>query len=171
MPTICCELPGAYLSIDPLIHGRASRCCFTFLPKSTWALSNGLLTRVQKRPSYSRSASATSGTASPAWHGSHHTSTSTPGSSSTPHPHPHPHPLSYSQHRADDLPASSTSSPAMASIRTLHDIHTLDTTIAEHAHVPAAIHSGSETPGGRANFVGTLQSKSAWDALVHGSWV
>ena len=31
---------------------------------------------------------------------------------------------------------------------------------------------GNMTPGARARFVETLQSKSkSWDALIHGSWV
>ena len=35
----------------------------------------------------------------------------------------------------------------------------------------AAVTPGNMTPGARAHFVETLQSKKSWDALVHGAWM
>ncbi|KAI0776667.1 hypothetical protein BD413DRAFT_226375 [Trametes elegans] len=108
--------------------------------------------------------SATSGTASPALHCPHAAIPITPSASSssshrsihsshtTPHvPHSHPHPAVEGSH--PQLPDAAVSTPAVA---------------------PAAASggvSGSATPGGRTNIIGTLQSKNRWDVLVHGSWV
>ncbi|KAI8992812.1 hypothetical protein BD414DRAFT_286218 [Trametes punicea] len=126
--------------------------------------------------SLSAQSSANSGTASPALHCPHsaiplassgsHGSMAHPSPSATPVPHGHAQP--------QVLPAM----PAVESTAA----HALD---ASHPQVPDAVStpqptaslpasggvSGSATPGGRANFIGTLQSKSAWDALIHGSWV
>ncbi|KAI0371005.1 hypothetical protein BV20DRAFT_943199, partial [Pilatotrama ljubarskyi] len=124
-----------------------------------------------KRPHPAQS-SATSGTASPALHCPHSamplatssSSSSSHGSLSAPSATPVPH-----AHRQPAMP--SIESPA---------VHALDEA---HPRAPDAMSvpstgtpvsggaSGSATPGGRANFIGTLQSKSAWDALIHGSWV
>ncbi|KAI0351271.1 hypothetical protein OH77DRAFT_967139 [Trametes cingulata] len=132
-----------------------------------------------KRPHPAQS-SATSGTASPALHCPHsaiplaasHSASSTHGShahahgsmSATPTPHAH-------------------RQPALPSLESTTAVHALDEA---HPRAPDAVSagtgtgtgtpvaggvSGSATPGGRANFIGTLQSKSAWDALIHGSWV
>ncbi|KAH9887003.1 hypothetical protein C8Q73DRAFT_795030 [Cubamyces lactineus] len=136
---------------------------------------------MRKRPHPAQS-SATSGTASPALHcphsaiplgpsvssssahGSIHSAAS--GTPTPPHAHVHVH----------------APQPALPSVESATAVHALDDS---HPRVPDAVSthghghslpasggvSGSATPGGRANFIGTLQSKSAWDALIHGSWV
>ena len=67
--------------------------------------------------------------------------------------------------------------PQQPAIPAAEDVaaHALD---AAHPHVPdalvapsAAATPGTMTPGARAHFVETLQSKKSWDALIHGSWV
>ena len=76
--------------------------------------------------------------------------------------------------------------PTLPSVESATAVHALDDShprvpdaVSTHGHGHGHAHSlpasggvsGSATPGGRANFIGTLQSKSAWDALIHGSWV
>ncbi|KAI0641016.1 hypothetical protein C8Q79DRAFT_993938 [Trametes meyenii] len=129
-----------------------------------------------KRPHPAQS-SATSGTASPALHYPHTViPLATSASSSSSHGSIHNAPSASSAHHPHHRvqPALPTTEASAA--------HGLDEA---HPHVPDALSahtpnpslppsggvSGSATPGGRANFIGTLQSKSAWDALIHGSWV
>ncbi|KAH9856203.1 hypothetical protein C2E23DRAFT_810523 [Lenzites betulinus] len=125
-----------------------------------------------KRPHPARS-STTSGTASPAVHCPHTaiplaTSSSTSSSHGSIHSAPTAHPVPHA-HRQPALPAIES-----AAAHGLDDAHPR---APDALNVPAARTppsgsvSGSSTPGGRANFIGTLQSKSAWDALIHGSWV
>ncbi|KAI0334229.1 hypothetical protein GY45DRAFT_1243207, partial [Cubamyces sp. BRFM 1775] len=130
-----------------------------------------------KRPHPAQS-SATSGTASPALHCPHSAIPLAPSvSSSSSHG---------SIHSAASVTPTSAHAhaqqPALPSVESATAVHALDNT---HPRVPDAVSthghghglpasggvSGSATPGGRANFIGTLQSKSAWDALIHGSWV
>ncbi|KAI0826501.1 hypothetical protein BC628DRAFT_236229 [Trametes gibbosa] len=124
-----------------------------------------------KRPLPARS-STTSGAASPAVHCPH---TAIPlaasASSSSSHGSIYPAPTVHSAphaHRQTTLPVMESTV-----VHSLDDAHPR---APDALNVPSATPvsgsvSGSSTPGGRANFIGTLQSKSAWDALIHGSWV
>jgi len=140
-----------------------------------------------KRPPYTRASTTTSGTASPAWHcptsgaplpphGTHHAlGTPSPLFSHLHHPHrptqaPHPR----------TLPATPTPPTAQAPSTRAASSPSPEPALAAPAPLPAdtqvpavrASESGSATPHQqRADFIGTLQSKSAWDALIHGSWV
>ncbi|OSD03801.1 hypothetical protein PYCCODRAFT_200671 [Trametes coccinea BRFM310] len=126
-----------------------------------------------KRPHPAHSAAA-SGTASPALHCPH-----------TGIPLPPPSVSASSSHGSIAGTHSTTTAPsATTSPSPLSHAHTIQDT---HPEAPDAVAaptprsatglpasggaSGSATPGGRTNFVGALQSKSAWDALIHGSWV
>ncbi|KAI0655646.1 hypothetical protein C8Q70DRAFT_936078 [Cubamyces menziesii] len=132
-----------------------------------------------KRPHPAQS-SATSGTASPALHCPHSAIPLGPSVSSS-----SAHGSIHSANSGSPAPHTPhTPQPALPSVESATAVHALDDT---HPRVPDAVSthghghahslpasggvSGSATPGGRANFIGTLQSKSAWDALIHGSWV
>ncbi|KAI0742500.1 hypothetical protein C8Q80DRAFT_1122763 [Daedaleopsis nitida] len=148
-----------------------------------------------KRPQMTRS-STTSGTSSPATHNpyssiplspSHSNSSAHPAS----HPHAHPthpmsapphahHPHQSHQHVAHYYPHGhshlhTSHQPVMPGGES-GPAHAMDDS---HPHIPDALAaptptapaSGATTPGGRAHFLDTLQSKKSWDALIHGSWV
>ncbi|KAF8993394.1 hypothetical protein BDZ89DRAFT_95066 [Hymenopellis radicata] len=112
-----------------------------------------------KRPMYSRSTStSTSGTASP--FPPHHVP-----------PPPHPSPLP--DHHAHTSSRLANADPNGSEH---HDDHHHDhdhssTAFGEHLTVPRSpsAEPGTITPN-RAKFIETLQSKSAWDALIHGSF-
>ncbi|KAI9061843.1 hypothetical protein FKP32DRAFT_1677774 [Trametes sanguinea] len=83
----------------------------------------------------------------------------------------------HSTHSAHSPTTTATPSP-LAHAHTIQDTHpeAPDAVAAPTPRTAAGLPasggaSGSATPGGRTNFVGALQSKSAWDALIHGSWV
>ncbi|KAI0759645.1 hypothetical protein BC629DRAFT_1597695 [Irpex lacteus] len=125
-----------------------------------------------KRAPHARpaSSSSTSGTASPALHHYHHDShhKSTTGEHSLP-----------------------TRAPLIRSNTDGHSPPTPPHTLPDSVMVPHAAHghavpppaasapdlhnAGADTPPGsrqsKADFIGTLQSKRAWDALIHGSFV
>ncbi|OBZ74923.1 hypothetical protein A0H81_05182 [Grifola frondosa] len=92
--------------------------------------------------------------------------------SATPDAH---HPGTPLSHRSTPIPPpfSHPRGDALAPQEPTHAVPAIDT---PHGHVPDVVSSartpsGSMTPGARADFIGTLQSKSAWEALIHGSWM
>ncbi|PCH42971.1 hypothetical protein WOLCODRAFT_138139 [Wolfiporia cocos MD-104 SS10] len=99
-----------------------------------------------KRTSYTRSPADSSGTATPA--PPHASPSSSPASFSPTH-------LQNNIH-AHGLSGSTTTAPTSQ-------------LFTEPPVVPPAVAS-TAAPVPRANFIGTLQSKSAWDALIHGAW-
>ncbi|CCM05956.1 uncharacterized protein FIBRA_08195 [Fibroporia radiculosa] len=96
-----------------------------------------------KRPPYTRSSSSTSSGAS---------TPTLPYASSMPH----------------TPPASPT--PPQAQLHGHTGLSTVVTVAHAEARVPATIASSSGSSSSKANLIGTLKSKSAYDALVHGSW-
>ncbi|KAI1795442.1 hypothetical protein LXA43DRAFT_42843 [Ganoderma leucocontextum] len=149
-----------------------------------------------KRPQTTPS-SSTSGTASPAVNCPHSAIPLTPthsNSSSHPAPtpnlavvhpqHAHHHHHHHHHHHYHHPLRPDHHQPAMPCAAEGAPLHTDD----PHPHIPDAVapltHEGAGpigvavpmpgnmTPGARARFVETLQSKSkSWDALIHGSWV
>ncbi|KAI0031453.1 hypothetical protein K488DRAFT_86786 [Vararia minispora EC-137] len=100
------------------------------------------------------------------------------GSSSPAHHHPH---------SGTGTPSGSDGTPPPHSPATPHHTHLHPPPGAVHTHSPLihAMGDGSvtpsppptpdalgphATPAQRAEFLKTLQGKSAWDALIHGSW-
>ncbi|EKM52745.1 uncharacterized protein PHACADRAFT_261350 [Phanerochaete carnosa HHB-10118-sp] len=122
-----------------------------------------------KRASYTRSSTSTSGTASPAF-------PSHPGSPELPASRPQTHP------HAHATGASSTSRGAVSTPPTLSRADS-SASISDHVSMPrhyamapppatSSDVEGTAHRPSRADLLGTLQSKNtAWDALIHGSFV
>jgi hypothetical protein len=95
---------------------------------------------------------------------------SSQSSSSSPHGSPRQHPLS--EEHADSM-VQQVQSPVPvtsdADAPTRPPLAVVYTNNAEHRVETQMPSSGQRTPSGR--FIATLQSKSAWDALIHGSMV
>ncbi|KAL4246722.1 hypothetical protein ABKN59_008440 [Abortiporus biennis] len=132
-----------------------------------------------KRPCSSRSSTATSGTASPlpTWSPSNistvPSSSSVDYHSSTPS-HRAPRSSHHSRSQMDlTAPIPLPQSPPPASVTPTSVVNRKKGTgVPVSSSIPNA---EGETPStssrSRADFIGTLQSKSAWDALIHGSFV
>ncbi|KAI0944320.1 hypothetical protein AcW1_002060 [Taiwanofungus camphoratus] len=117
-----------------------------------------------KRPQYSRTSTQTSGTASPALHCPNTAVplAATTSSSSDHSTHPGTFPRACVPH--SHLEPSPATIP-MARAGAASPLHELDSPLPASSQVPAA------SSQAHADFLGTLQSKRAWDALIHGSWV
>ncbi|GBE86987.1 hypothetical protein SCP_1002330 [Sparassis crispa] len=108
-----------------------------------------------KRPYYHRSSSSASGTVSP---------TPTPVSGAhTDHPATPHHQQYHPSNAGSPVPNAHADTPPLQ--------HSPLAPAPPVSPGTVAVPIPHDAPHTRPDFIGTLQSKSAWDALIHGSWV